>query len=91
MKIDCEIFSGVGDNNIIIRSIIIDRKPPTFSRTLPKIIATEGKRLLKKLNIIQQEAVLKALTVNDYLLLKGLPGKCGILTQLYANWEQLNS
>ncbi|XP_037024244.1 DNA replication ATP-dependent helicase/nuclease DNA2 [Bradysia coprophila] len=62
------------DSTRRLRSIIIDRMPPTFSKTLPKIIATDGKRVLQKLNIIQQEAVLKALTVNEYLLLKGLPG-----------------
>ncbi|KAJ6643747.1 DNA replication ATP-dependent helicase/nuclease DNA2 [Pseudolycoriella hygida] len=57
-----------------LRRIIIDREQPKFSTTLPKIIAKDGKRVLQKLNIIQQKAVLKALTANDYLLLKGLPG-----------------
>lgn len=48
--------------------------PPTFTKTLPKIIAIDGKPILKELNKIQQAAILKALTANEYLLLKGLPG-----------------
>lgn len=47
---------------------------PTFCKKLPNIIATVGKQILAGLNVIQQKAVLKALTANDYLLLKGLPG-----------------
>lgn len=57
-----------------IYSIVIDRIKPTFCKKLPNIIATVGKQILVGLNVIQQKAVLKALTANDYLLLKGLPG-----------------
>lgn len=38
------------------------------------MISTSGKTILSELNPIQRSAVLKALTVNEYLLLKGLPG-----------------
>lgn len=48
--------------------------PATFTKTLPKCIAIEGKPIFEELNQIQQAAALKALTANDYLLLKGLPG-----------------
>lgn len=47
---------------------------PTFTKALPKAITTKGKSILLSLNAIQREAVLKALTANEYLLLKGLPG-----------------
>lgn len=64
---DCE-------NSLRLRKIIIDRKAPTFLKKLPNSIATVGKQILVSLNGIQQKAVLKALTANDYMLLKGLPG-----------------
>lgn len=55
-------------------SIVIDRIKPTFTKTLPKAITTKGKSILVSLNENQRMAVLKALTANEYLLLKGLPG-----------------
>lgn len=64
----------VRENSLRLRNIIIDKKLPTFSKKLPNIIATVGKQILISLNDIQKKAVLKALTANDYLLLKGLPG-----------------
>lgn len=54
--------------------IIIDKVAPTFTKQLPKIVATDGKEILRSLNSIQRTAVLKALTSNEFLLLKGLPG-----------------
>lgn len=59
---------------LLFCSIIIDRNAPTFTKVLPKVISTSGRSILNELNPIQRSAVLKALTVNDYLLLKGLPG-----------------
>lgn len=38
------------------------------------MISTVGKTIFSELNPVQRSAVLKALTVNEYLLLKGLPG-----------------
>lgn len=55
-------------------SIVIDRVKPTFIKTLSKSITTKGKSILLTLNANQRAAVLKALTANEYLLLKGLPG-----------------
>ncbi|XP_055319976.1 DNA replication ATP-dependent helicase/nuclease DNA2 isoform X1 [Sitodiplosis mosellana] len=57
-----------------LRKIVIDRVQPTFTKTLPKVITTKGKSILMTLNANQRSAVLKALTANEYLLLKGLPG-----------------
>lgn len=54
--------------------IVIDRVKPTFTKALPKAITTTGKSILLTLNANQRSAVLKALTANEYLLLKGLPG-----------------
>lgn len=59
---------------LLFHSIIIDRNAPTYTKVLPKVISTSGRSILNELNPIQRSAVLKALTVNDYLLLKGLPG-----------------
>lgn len=38
------------------------------------MISTSGRPILNELNPVQRSAVLKALTVNEYLLLRGLPG-----------------
>ncbi|KAF2883992.1 hypothetical protein ILUMI_22190 [Ignelater luminosus] len=57
-----------------LREIIIDKKSPTFNNKLPKIVATKGTPILRPLNTMQQRAILKALSSNDYLLIKGMPG-----------------
>nr|XP_023014382.1 DNA replication ATP-dependent helicase/nuclease DNA2-like [Leptinotarsa decemlineata] len=57
-----------------LRDIIIDKTPPTFKTTLPKLIGTAGKQILKRLNKVQQRAVLKAIAANEYFLIKGMPG-----------------
>lgn len=54
--------------------MVIDRVKPTFALSLPKVITTTGKQILMPLNSDQRSAVIKALTANEYLLLKGLPG-----------------
>lgn len=54
--------------------MVIDRQEPTFVKTLPKVLTTAGAKIFKSLNSDQRNAVLKALTVNEYLLIKGLPG-----------------
>lgn len=53
---------------------MIDRIPPTFAKALPKVMTTLGKPILMSLNAIQRDAILRTLTANEYLLLKGLPG-----------------
>ena len=57
-----------------LRELIIDQRPPTFKSGLPKSVIEVGKPILKKLNKLQQRAVLKALTTEDYCLINGLPG-----------------
>ncbi|XP_045462614.1 DNA replication ATP-dependent helicase/nuclease DNA2 [Harmonia axyridis] len=57
-----------------LRSMVIDKKLPTFSNKLPKVVAVKGLQILKRLNSIQRKAVLKAISANDYLLIKGMPG-----------------
>lgn len=58
----------------LLRKIIIELEPPTYQKVLPKIIATEGASILKDLNSVQRSAVLKALTTQSFMLIKGLPG-----------------
>ncbi|XP_050329767.1 DNA replication ATP-dependent helicase/nuclease DNA2 isoform X1 [Bactrocera neohumeralis] len=65
------------DNNErakVLRDIIVQRIQPTYRKVLPKIVATAGANILKQLNSVQRSAVLKALTVERYMLIKGLPG-----------------
>ncbi|XP_044761350.1 DNA replication ATP-dependent helicase/nuclease DNA2 isoform X2 [Coccinella septempunctata] len=57
-----------------LRSVVIDKKVPSFSKKLPKVVAVKGMPILKRLNPIQRKAVLKAISANDYLLIKGMPG-----------------
>ncbi|XP_053951038.1 DNA replication ATP-dependent helicase/nuclease DNA2 [Anastrepha ludens] len=62
------------DRAKILREIVVHRMPPTFQKNLPKIVATKGASILKELNKVQRSAVLKALTAESYMLIKGLPG-----------------
>lgn len=57
-----------------LRKIIIDKIKPTFQIHAPKMLLTKGSEVLSALNSIQRKAVIRAITANDYLLLKGLPG-----------------
>lgn len=57
-----------------LRELIIDRRPPTFKLGLPRSMLDKIKNILCKLNKLQQKAVLRALTCEDYLLINGLPG-----------------
>lgn len=57
-----------------LRRILIEKQPPTFSTSLPNVIAQQGKEILKQLNPVQRKAVLDALLCEDYMLIKGLPG-----------------
>lgn len=41
---------------------------------LPREVGRLGTKLMRSLNIEQQRAVLKALSLKDYALLQGLPG-----------------
>lgn len=60
-----------------ISSIIIDRMKPTFSDDDDRMMIfdnEQSKHIMAGLNISQQNAVIKAVTANDYLVVKGLPG-----------------
>ncbi|XP_066245854.1 DNA replication ATP-dependent helicase/nuclease DNA2 [Euwallacea similis] len=57
-----------------LRSIVIDKQPATFLPKLPKVLADKAKPILKRLNRVQQRAVLKAIAANEYFLIKGMPG-----------------
>ncbi|XP_031846544.2 DNA replication helicase/nuclease 2 isoform X2 [Nomia melanderi] len=66
----------MSDNEVCekLRNIVIDKKPATFVKELPHSITVKSAPLLKGLNENQQRAVLKAMTANDYILIKGMPG-----------------
>lgn len=57
-----------------LRQIGIDKIKPSFSKVLPKVIASDGISILRNLNTVQRKAVMRALTANEYMLIKGLPG-----------------
>lgn len=58
----------------MLRVIIVEKVPPTFSRTVPTIVKTEGLEIMKGLNPQQRNAALDALATERYMLIKGLPG-----------------
>ncbi|KAB0792512.1 hypothetical protein PPYR_14471 [Photinus pyralis] len=57
-----------------LRRIVIDKHSPTFSNKLPKLLAIKGTTILRRLNKMQQKAILKSLSCNEYLLINGMPG-----------------
>ena len=57
-----------------LRKFVIERHPPSFSKAIQKSVADTIMPVLKTLNKVQQKAVLMALTCNDYLLIRGMPG-----------------
>ncbi|CRL05010.1 CLUMA_CG018194, isoform A, partial [Clunio marinus] len=57
-----------------LRKIIIDKQPASYTNNLPKIVMQKGEKILLQLNSVQRKAVLKALTCENYMLIKGLPG-----------------
>lgn len=57
-----------------LRKIIIEKQKPTFLSKLPKAVATKASAILQRLNRVQQRAVLKAVSANDYILITGMPG-----------------
>ena len=66
----------MGDNEICekLRDVVIDRKPATFIKGLSKSVVQKSARIVGSLNENQQRVVLKAMTANDYILIKGMPG-----------------
>lgn len=61
-----------------LRQLIIEKEPPKIplkcTREVENLFKTSGKSIMKKLNKIQQRAVLKSLIAEDFLLIKGMPG-----------------
>ncbi|KAJ4428147.1 hypothetical protein ANN_24162, partial [Periplaneta americana] len=57
-----------------LRRLIIDKECPTFIERLSSNKISPAKSVLVPLNMGQRRAVVKALTANDYLLIKGMPG-----------------
>lgn len=62
------------DRSEKLRKIIVDGELSTFRYTLSKSVAVTGTPILRNLNKLQQKAILKCLSCNDYLLIKGMPG-----------------
>ena len=54
--------------------VCITRERPTFVERLRSSILRPSHPILQPLNTCQRRAVLKALTANDYILIKGMPG-----------------
>lgn len=65
---------GDDETSARLRRVVIDRRPATFAEKLPRSIASAGAALMSDLNESQQRAVLKAVTANEYVLIKGMPG-----------------
>ncbi|XP_050307742.1 DNA replication ATP-dependent helicase/nuclease DNA2 isoform X4 [Anthonomus grandis grandis] len=57
-----------------LRRIIVDKQPASFQTKLPMSLLQKAKPILKRLNKVQQRAVLKAIAANEYFLIKGMPG-----------------
>ena len=70
-------FSNIAallENHEKLRKIIIDRQPAIFCNTLPRVVSQQGEKILLQMNPVQRKAVLKAMTCENYMLIKGLPG-----------------
>ncbi|XP_055844725.1 DNA replication ATP-dependent helicase/nuclease DNA2 [Episyrphus balteatus] len=63
------------DNSNQLRSIIIQRAQPTFTKQISgNVLSETGLKLLGSLNSIQRKAAMAALTTDSFMLIKGLPG-----------------
>ena len=72
------------DRSNLLRKTIIEKCSATFSKTLSKNVLQLGEKILSRMNPVQRKAVLKAMTCENYMLIKGLPGtgKTQTLVQL---------
>lgn len=70
-------FSNIAallENHEKLQTIVIDKTPATFCTSLPRSVTQQGEQILLQMNPVQRKAVLKALTCENYMLIKGLPG-----------------
>ncbi|TMW49676.1 hypothetical protein DOY81_005245 [Sarcophaga bullata] len=77
------------ERSALLRAIVAERKPPIFKKMLPKIIATEGAPIMEQLNSVQRSAVIKALTTENYMLIKGLPGTGKLYLEIFQYYLYL--
>jgi hypothetical protein len=61
-------------SQILCCCMCVTRERPTFVERLSSSILRPGRSILEPLNMGQRRAVLKAVTANDYFLIKGMPG-----------------
>lgn len=66
----------LGNNEICVklRRIVIDKKPASFAEKVSRSIVSASAEIISDLNDSQQRAILKAVTANEYVLIKGMPG-----------------
>ncbi|XP_015433477.1 PREDICTED: DNA replication ATP-dependent helicase/nuclease DNA2 [Dufourea novaeangliae] len=66
----------IGDDEICerLRDIVIDKKPATFVKGLSRSVVHKSASIVQELNESQQRVILKVMTANDYILIKGMPG-----------------
>lgn len=57
-----------------LRKIIVDKKPAEYVNTLPKAYQEKINKSMGRMNHVQRQAIIKALTCQNYMLIKGLPG-----------------
>lgn len=62
-------------NSAVLRDLIINRRKPTFRQMLTSDQLEIVKSVARGLNKPQQKAVLNTLKMDDYLLIKGNPGR----------------
>lgn len=70
----------------------MERPRSTFNVAVPRTFATDARNALAHLNKIQAKAVVRAVTVTEYVLIKGLPGtgKTQTLTSIIQMLIMLN-
>ncbi|XP_011068537.1 PREDICTED: DNA replication ATP-dependent helicase/nuclease DNA2 [Acromyrmex echinatior] len=89
-------IAGLLNNDEIyvkLRRIVIDKKPATFMKKLPRSVVSVSARIISNLNENQQRAVLKAVAAQEYVLIKGMPGtgKTQTLVALIELLQELGS
>ncbi|XP_048482523.1 DNA replication ATP-dependent helicase/nuclease DNA2 [Plutella xylostella] len=68
-----------------LRKLIIDKSPATFEGKLPREVGRLGLKLMRRLNVEQQRAVLRAVSARTHALLRGLPGTAKIFGTVFEH------